>query len=95
MGLYFFDQYSILHFAAGVIAYFWDLSFKTNIIINIIFEIVENSENGMKTINQNFKIWPGGKPKSDSFINSVTDILFACIGWLCSEYLDKFYKKLN
>ncbi len=84
-----------LHFAVGVIAYFWGFSLKNNIIINIIFEIVENSEYGIQIINQNFKIWPGGKPKADSFMNSVTDIIFACIGWLCSEYLDKFYKKLN
>jgi len=26
MGKYFFDQYTILHFAVGIIAYFWNVS---------------------------------------------------------------------
>ena len=41
MGLRAFDQYSILHFAAGVIAYFWSLSFVMTIIIHILFEYIE------------------------------------------------------
>ena len=40
MGLRAFDQYSILHFAAGVIAYFWSLSFVMTIIIHILFEYI-------------------------------------------------------
>lgn len=42
MGLRIFDQYSILHFAVGVIAYFWSIPFITIIIIHILFEYVED-----------------------------------------------------
>jgi hypothetical protein len=92
MGLYFFDQYSLLHFAVGIIAYFWNVSLKNTIIFHIIAEIVENTEYGMKFINENIKIWPGGKPKADSLINSIGDTIFASIGWLCAYYLDKYVK---
>ena len=59
MGVRLFDQYSILHFAVGVIAYFWDISFFTIIVLNILFEIIENSPVGMNIINTYFTRWTG------------------------------------
>jgi hypothetical protein len=92
MGIYIIDQYSLLHFASGVIAYFWQISLKNTIIFNIVFEIVENSEHVVKFIHNNFKFWPGEKHKGDTFMNSTSDIIFGVIGWLCSYYLDKYVK---
>lgn len=93
MGIYFADQYSLLHFATGVIAYFWNINLLTWIIIHIVFEILENTEWGMHIIN-NFPIWPGGKDYADSPINILGDNIFAILGWLvayCLDYLGKKY----
>ena len=50
MGFALYDQYSLLHFSMGVIAFFWGMSMETFIIINIIFEILENTQIGYKII---------------------------------------------
>jgi hypothetical protein len=93
MGLSFFDQYSILHLAVGIVAYFWSISFITLIILHIIFEYVENTRTGMDFINRYFKCWwPGGKTHPDSLINKISDILFCGLGWMISYKLDQFYK---
>lgn len=89
MGIYLFDQYSLLHFAVGVIAYFWNISFNLTIILHIIFEIIENTNDGMNIINKYLTIWPGGKPFADSKINSIGDTILTAIGWLCAYYLDQ------
>jgi len=93
MGLKFFDQYSLLHFAVGIVAYFWGLSLMTTTILHIIFEIIENTKYGMNFINNTITFWPGGKPKADSMINSIGDTLFTSVGWLCAYYLDKIGNK--
>ena len=54
MGLRIFDQYSLLHFAVGVLAYFWSFSFFAIILIHILFEFIENTPVGMNFINAYF-----------------------------------------
>lgn len=90
MGKFFMDKYSLLHFATGISMYFWNVPLMYWILIHIIFEIVENSTIGMNIINKHFHgIWPGGKPSSDTFINSVGDIFFAVLGWLFAAFICK------
>ena len=55
MGNKFLDQYTYLHFATGIVAYFFGISIKNWIIIHILFEIIENTKFGMKMINM-FKL---------------------------------------
>ena len=62
MGKYLFDQYTYLHFATGIIAYFWGVDLVTWTVIHILFELVENTVVGMKIINDYMPFWPGGKP---------------------------------
>lgn len=89
MGKNIIDQYSLLHFASGIIAYFWGINLKWWIIIHILFEYFENTQIGMNIINTYFEyIWPGGKPFADSIINSISDSCFAIIGWLVAYYID-------
>jgi hypothetical protein len=99
MGFSFYDQYSLLHFATGVVAFFWGLSIETWIVLNIIFEITENSQIGYKLIKDRIKEWPGSKPSPDSKINSVMDIIFGIIGYLVAKKLymhfDRMYVKLG
>jgi len=85
MGNNFLDQYSFLHFASGILAYYWNISFFNLFILHTIFEYVENTEFGMNVINTLFKNWwPGGKDRADSLTNSIGDTVFALIGWICA-----------
>jgi len=89
MGRYFADQYSLLHFAVGIVMYFWKVPLGVWIILHSVFEMVENSKVGMKFINSAFKdLWPGGKPKSDSLVNSVGDVVFGTLGWIVAQKID-------
>jgi len=82
MGNYLFDQYTLLHFAVGVLLYFWNISLTNTIIIHIIFEFLENTILGMTFINTYFKdLWPGGKPYADSYINIIGDTIGVILGW--------------
>lgn len=91
MGQDFIDQFSLLHAASGVIAYFWGVPFWWWFVGHIVFEVVENTVLGINFINNNFTLWPGGKNKKDSLINSIGDQTFAVIGWVIAAYLDKLY----
>jgi hypothetical protein len=90
MGFNFIDQYSLLHFAFGIIAYFFGIKFHIWLIIHLMFELIENSELGIKYINTWFKpIWPGGKDSQDALINSTGDQIFAMCGWLIAYASNK------
>lgn len=94
MGLLLFDQYSILHFAMGIVFYFWGIGLKSSTIIHILFEVLENTTIGMATINK-FYYWPGGKEKADSLTNSIGDTLFFIVGWIIAKWLDNYYKGIS
>jgi hypothetical protein len=90
MGVFFTDNYSLLHFANGILLYYFGFSFILMSLIHIIFEVVENSNYGMMII-RNIKIWPGGKESADTLINNLGDQFYASLGWLLSYYINKFY----
>lgn len=95
MGYRFLDQYSLLHFAMGVVAYFLGIKLPIWIILNIIYEIIENTPSGIKLINKLSWFWPGGKKHPDSIINIIGDILSAVIGWYIAYQLDNIGKKYH
>ncbi len=95
MGTYLLDQYTLLHMATGVIAYFFRLSLPSWILIHIVFEYIENTKEGMYMINTYLKIWPGGKPKADTFINCVGDTIAAILGWILAYSIETIGKKRN
>ena len=84
MGTAFTDEYSLLHFATGVIVYYWGMSLTTWIIIHILFEYLENTQLGIKIINK-VTLWPGGKDKPDSLINRIGDIFYGILGWMVAN----------
>lgn len=92
MGNNIFDQYTLLHFASGIIMYFWGLSFTNMLLLHTLFEYLENTQTGMALINNTLGgIWPGGKSAPDTFANSIVgDTVGAIIGWILANYLD-FY----
>lgn len=91
-----FDQYTYLHFAVGIIAYFWNISLLLYwFVLHSIFEFVENTQMGINIINKYIVFWPGGKPNSDSVINILGDTTGAILGWLSAYYFDKLGVKYN
>jgi hypothetical protein len=91
MGHYWFDQYSILHFATGILAYFWGVGLYLTMMVHILFELFENTTYGMWFINNWLPFWPGGKDHADSLVNNISDTLFTGVGWIISYKLDKYY----
>lgn len=89
MGFNAFDQYSLLHFAFGVIAYFYGLSLKNWVIVHTLFEIIENIPQVTKFINQNMSFINWSKPHPDSLLNNIGDTISALLGFLIAQYLDK------
>ena len=81
MGTRFTDKFSLLHFASGIIAYYWNISFLAWFIIHLIYEYVENTVYGMKLINK-ITLWPGGKDHADTILNSMGDQFYGLLGWL-------------
>ena len=86
MGKYFTDKFSLLHFATGVISYYWGLSFSQLFIVHFLYECAENTNSGMKLINL-ITIWPGGKNKADTITNSLGDQLYALLGWIFAQFI--------
>ena len=93
MGNQLLDQYSLLHFATGIVAYFWDIDLWKWVLLHAGFELIENTPQGMSFINKYLTWWPGGKPKADAFINILGDNLSAFLGWYCAYQLDTLGKQ--
>jgi hypothetical protein len=87
MGTKLIDQYSLLHFATGIIFCFFNISLLNSFIIHTIFEISENTKAGIHFIDNYLTFWPGGKKSSDSFINSVGDTIFFLLGWIIAYFI--------
>lgn len=92
MGNELIDKYTLLHFSSGVIAYFWGIDAVKWFLLHLAFEGGENTEAGMKFINENLTFWPGGKNKRDAPINIFGDQVGAMIGWFCAYQLDQLDK---
>jgi hypothetical protein len=93
MGYRYFDKYTYLHFAVGIVVYFWNISLLNLVILHSIFEFLENSQMGIHIINKYIVFWPGGKPKSDTIINNIGDTLGAVSGWLSAYYLENMLNR--
>ncbi len=81
MGVFLTDKFSLLHFATGIVVYYWGMSFLTWFVLHMWFEWFENTNYGMKIINK-ITLWPGGKEHADAPLNSVGDQLYSSIGWI-------------
>lgn len=92
MGNQLLDQYSLLHFASGVVAFHWGLEPLTWFLAHASFEFAENTVPGMNFINKYLTWWPGGKPKADEFLNIIGDNLSA-VGYWSAHYLNKLGDK--
>lgn len=87
MGKTLLDEYSLLHFATGVIARHWAVGFWLFILAHSLFEYLENTPKGMQFITTYFTLWPGGKSSPDTLLNQVGDTITAGLGWLAANWL--------
>ena len=87
MGKTFFDQYSLLHFASGIIAYYIGVGMPQWFLAHLAFELIENTEFGMRIINR-LPFWPGGKDYADAWINILGDNVFAALGHCFANMLN-------
>ena len=51
MGTKIVDQFSLLHFAVGIVVYFWDISLLLWFVLHTMFELIENTPQGIYFIN--------------------------------------------
>ena len=94
MGQEFFDQYSLLHFAVGIIFAFLEIPLLISVFVHVLFEFVENTNLGIRFINNYLSwLWPGGKPGPDAVINSIGDTLSFIFGWLFAWVIIKIGEK--
>jgi hypothetical protein len=91
MGFRLLDQYSLLHAAVGVLAYYWGVPLLWAIAAHTVYEWAENTAWGMALIQQ-VRAWPGGKWEADAWINIVGDTLAFCAGWGAAAGLDAMGK---
>jgi len=88
MGTGFMDKYSLLHFISGMVAYILGIPLHVWTILHIVFEVWENSQQGVRFIDTQLKgVWPGGKQKSDTLINSIGDVFFGSVGWYVGRWV--------
>jgi hypothetical protein len=94
MGYKLMDKFSLLHLSVGIIFYFWNVSFILSFITHGLFEYFENTNTGMKIINNLFVgtspfTWPGRKDQPDTITNIFGDQLFFMIGWIIAYYVSE------
>ena len=88
-----FDQYSLLHFASGVTAYFWGIGPLAFAVIHLGWEAFEYSSFGLAAVNKYWH-WPGRKKpmERDSVAGSIGDNIAGNIGYWSARYLDEYGK---
>lgn len=91
MGRDFTDRFSLLHFAVGIVASFWNISFLTVMVLHTVFEWAENTNLGMNIINEYITVWPGGKPSPDTLLNNVGDTVYTALGWGFARWISKTF----
>jgi len=89
MGEDFTDQYSLLHFAVGIMFRFWNIPLLLALSAHLLFEYVENTDAGRNFINKYLTLWPGGKPKADTILNSIGDTFWFAMGWILADKVMK------
>lgn len=82
-----FDKFTYLHFAVGIICYFFNITLSNSIFLHTIFEIIENTEYGVYFIDNYLLFWPGGKQKADPLINSIGDTIGFIFGWITALFI--------
>ena len=87
MGFALLDEYSLLHFASGIVLYYWNFSLTQTILGHSAFELFENSDGGMRFINDYFyynqtKLL---KTEPDNITNMFGDTMSCIAGYMVAQ----------
>ena len=82
-----FDQYSLIHFAVGVLLFFARISFVLATLTHATISLLYNNETGYEAIRRFAFWWPGSK-RPDSAFNIVGDNISFMSGWLFASAVD-------
>ena len=65
-----YDRNTYLHFAAGIIAYYWGFTLIECISIDVLLDIFQRTELGKKVTKFFLRIWPeSGYLNSETYLN--------------------------
>lgn len=79
--------YTFFHFLFGWISYsLFKFSFLTTITIQVVFEVLENSNLGLKIAKTFDQLWGGYN--GDSTMNAIIDTLVVIFGYVLAAYID-------
>lgn len=84
----FFDQYSLAHFAFGIIVYYVGLTFEQWFWLHLIFELIENGQISREIAHKYIPKFGFESATQDTIINSIGDQIFAMAGWLTGYFVD-------
>ena len=85
-----FDEYSIIHFSIGLLAYQSGFSFITLVIFYSIFKIFGNTSFGINIIDKYVSPIFGYKLFPESYKNIISDLGICLFGWFLGYFtLDK------
>ena len=88
------DRNTYLHFAAGIIAYYWGFTLIEWIVVHILLDIFQRTEIGKKVTKFFLRIWPeSGDLTPESYLNILGDSTFTILGWCSAYLLDKLLQK--
>jgi len=93
MGYNMFDQYSLVHFSTGVLAYFCHIPLIVWLILHTLFEILECSKVGIEFSEKYLTFLGWGKYEPDNLINTIGDTISTLLGWLCAYLIDYYGTK--
>jgi hypothetical protein len=82
-----FSQYSLLHFAMGLIIFFTKVPLLLATLAYTAFLLVHHSEEGSRFMSKFVPMWPGGK-RSEDYLPILGDILAFDAGWLAASAAD-------
>ena len=91
-----FDNYTYLHFAAGIIAYYWGFTLLEWTVFHLFLDIFERTDFGKKVLHFFIRIWPGRDDNLlESYYNVFGDSASAVLGWLSAYLLDIMLQKIG
>jgi len=64
-------------------------------VLHTMFELIENTPQGIYFINHYIYFWLGGNPKADATINTIGDTIFAMLGWIVAYYTTQLANSLK
>ena len=90
------DRNTYLHFAAGIIAYYWGFTLIDWLILHILLDLFQRTKLGKKVTKIFARIWPEPSDlSSETYLNVLGDSAFAVLGWVSAYLLDKFLQKIG